>query len=91
MDKLTNDSYFNIKTAKKKSKTPKSYTKPYNAFAVCNDSVGGKGEKESKQRKKWERCVEHLHDQNLEKKKSEYYFDIEKNAEKSKQEDKTKR
>lgn len=54
-----------------KSKYPKSETEPYNPWAVCNNSTGGK----KKNKKKFERCVEHLRDQNKEdnkkKKKSE--------------------
>ena len=51
-----------------KDKYPKSETEPYNPWAVCNKSTGGKKEDPEK----FERCVHHLKDQNREKnKKSE--------------------
>lgn len=43
-----------------KSKYPKSETEPYNPWAVCNKSTGGK----KKDKDKFERCVHHLKDQN---------------------------
>ena len=43
-----------------KSKYPKSETEPYNPWAVCNKSTGGKKEDPDK----FERCVHHLKDQN---------------------------
>lgn len=48
-----------------KSKYPKSETEPYNPWAVCNKSTGGKKEDPDK----FERCVHHLKDQNKEKNK----------------------
>lgn len=48
-----------------KSKYPKSETEPYNPWAVCTKSTGGK----KKNKKKFERCVHHLKDQNKEKNK----------------------
>ena len=65
-----------IKTAeynKIAKKYPKSETTPYNPWAVCNESIGGK--KESPE--KFERCVHHIKDQNKgenkdEKKQSQY-------------------
>lgn len=51
-----------------KSKYPKSETEPYNPWAVCNKSTDGKKEDPEK----FERCVQHLRDQNRKKnKKSE--------------------
>ena len=46
-----------------KSKYPKSETEPYNPWAVCNKSTGGK----KKGKEKFERCVQHLKDENKEK------------------------
>ena len=43
-----------------KSKYPKEETEPYNPWAVCNKSTGGKKEDPEK----FERCVHHLKDQN---------------------------
>lgn len=48
-----------------KSKYPKSETTPYNPWAVCNKSTGGKKEDPDK----FERCVHHLKSQNKEKHK----------------------
>ncbi len=48
-----------------KSKYPKSETEPYNPWAVCNKSTGGKKEEPEK----FERCVKHLKDQNKKKNK----------------------
>lgn len=48
-----------------KSKYPKEETEPYNPWAVCNKSTGGKKEEPEK----FERCVKHIKDQN--KKKNE--------------------
>lgn len=48
-----------------KSKYPKSETEPYNPWAVCNKSTGGK----KKDKAKFERCVQHLKDQNREENK----------------------
>jgi hypothetical protein len=64
------------KTAKKKKTDweAEGYTEPSNAFAICNSSLGGKGEEGSEKRKKWERCTKHVKDQNKDEKKS--YFDI---------------
>jgi hypothetical protein len=45
-----------------KSKYPKSETEPYNPWAVCNKSTGGKKEDPDK----FERCVHHLKEQNRE-------------------------
>lgn len=50
-----------------KSKYPKSETEPYNPWAVCNKSTGGKKEEPEK----FERCVRHLKDQNRKKNKKE--------------------
>ncbi len=50
-----------------KSKYPKNETEPYNPWAVCNKSTGGKKEEP----KKFERCVQHLKDQNRKKNKKE--------------------
>lgn len=50
-----------FKFAKKKSKYPKSETTPYNPWAVCNESTGGKNEAGED---KFERCVHHIKDQN---------------------------
>lgn len=50
-----------------KSKYPKEETTPYNPWAVCNTSTGGK--KDSPE--KFERCVHHLKDQNRKSHKGE--------------------
>lgn len=47
------------------NKYPKSETEPYNPWAVCNKSTGGKKEEPEK----FERCVKHLKNQNKEKNK----------------------
>lgn len=54
-----------------KSKYPKSETEPYNPWAVCNKSTGGK----KKDPEKFERCVHHLKDQNKKKDKKEAGID----------------
>jgi len=46
-----------------KNKYPKSETEPYNPWAVCNKSTGGKKEEPEK----FERCVQHLKSQNKKK------------------------
>ncbi len=48
-----------------KSEYPKSETEPYNPWAVCNKSTGGKKEEPEK----FERCVQHLKSQNRKKNK----------------------
>jgi len=45
-----------------KSKYPKDEVEPYNPWAVCNKSTGGK----KKAPEKFERCVHHLKEQNKE-------------------------
>lgn len=49
-----------------KSKYPKSETEPYNPWAVCNKSTGGKKEDSAK----FERCVQHVKKQNREENKA---------------------
>lgn len=48
-----------------KSKYPKSETEPYNPWAVCNESTGGKKENPEN----FEKCVQHIKDQNRSKNK----------------------
>lgn len=48
-----------------KSKYPKSETEPYNPWAVCNKSTGGKKEEPEK----FERCVQHIKSKNRKKNK----------------------
>ena len=43
-----------------KSKYPKEETEPYNPWAVCNESTGGKKEEPEK----FERCVKHVKQKN---------------------------
>jgi len=57
--------YSKIFNKSAKDKYPKSETEPYNPWAVCNQSTGGKNEEPEK----FERCVNHLKDQNKEKNK----------------------
>lgn len=59
--KILYSEYFN-KIAK--NKYPKNEIKPYNPWAVCNESTGGKKEEPEK----FERCVKHLKEQNKESK-----------------------
>lgn len=49
-----------------KSKYPKSETEPYNPWAVCNKSTGGK----KKSPAKFERCVQDIKRQNRKKNKT---------------------
>jgi len=51
----------------KKAKYPKEEIEPYNPWAVCNDSTGGKKEEPAK----FERCVNHVKEQNVEDNKLE--------------------
>ena len=51
-----------------KSKYPKSETEPYNPWAVCNKSTGGK----KKNSDKFEKCVHHLKEENKKKSSDEW-------------------
>ena len=48
-----------------KSKYPKSETEPTNPWAVCTDKVG------REDKAKYERCVQHIKEQNRKKNKKE--------------------
>lgn len=48
-----------------KSKYPEKEISPYNPWAVCNESTGGKKENPDK----FERCVHHVKEQNIEESK----------------------
>jgi len=52
-----------LQTKSAKSKYPKSETTPYNPWAVCTESTGREDED------KYERCVQHIKDQNRQKNK----------------------
>lgn len=49
----------------KLAKIPKSELEPYNPFAICNKSTGGKKEDPEA----FERCVHHIKDENKKKNK----------------------
>lgn len=61
-----------------KSKYPKSETEPYNPWAVCTDSTGREDEE------KYERCVQHLKDQNKKENKKSFNLKDHKSSSKKK-------
>ena len=82
------ESYFNIDFTKNSKKRKSKYDKPYNPYSVCTTSVGetagttersewDKGDKE-----RYDRCIDHIRDQNKKgkkkSKKADSYFDISK-------------